>query len=418
MDSRSRIAWLHRRAGFGLSAADLDAAAERGLDAELERMVDPGAHGVPSVVDPWNDADYPLGLTPDRAAIGRAIDAWLTRMVTTVRPVEEWMAWFEHGWLVSGVDKVRQALWMINQIRLFHTRGLGSLADLVTSVATDPAMLVYLDGRQSTGANPNENFSRELMELFTLGIGNYGEPDVQAGAKALTGYQLGRLGAAAIFNPRRHDDAAQTYLGRAGVHDLATVVAAITAHAAHAPFVAAKVGRAVLGRDVGADVLADLTRAYASSGLSLRALLRATLTAGADGKAGPTPVVLAPVPWLVAAQRATGAGLGLQVRLAGLRAAGQLPFLPPNVGGWPGGAAWFASSTVVARSNLAVAVAQNTAASHPVMAASAASDATALAHALALPVDFGAATRAALGQASDARSRLVVALVSPEFVLA
>jgi uncharacterized protein (DUF1800 family) len=328
------------------------------------------------------------------------------------------MAWFWHGHFVSAFAKVRLPLAMVTQIRLFQSEGLGSFAGLLRAVTTDPAMLIYLDGTTSTGAEPNENYGRELLELFTLGRGNYGEADVHAGAVALTGWQVVRARpSTSTFRPRRHDDSPQTYLGTLRVHDVDSVVAAVTAKPACAAFVASKIGRELLGPHVGQEHLADLTTAFTRSDLDVRALVRATLAklaAGVDGG----PVVVAPVPWAVMAQRATGAVLEPRVLASALRSAGQLPLFPPNVGGWPGGPAWLASGTVVGRLALASAIAAATPSTAPAASAAQSTDPAELAHALGLAPGFGAATTAALKRVRDGASRLVLALTSPEFVLA
>ena len=229
-------------------------------------------------------------------------------------------------------------------------------------------MLVYLDGRESTGRAPNENFARELMELFTLGVGHYGEPDVKAAAAALTGWRLTLRAEGATLVPARHDDRPQRYLGVDGVHDVPTVVAALAAQPALPTFIAGMVATELLGV-ADEETVGKLAATFTASGLRIDALVRATLEAGLAGASG--KVVLGPVPWLVMAQRFTGASLGPGPRLLGLRAAGQLPMLPPNVAGWPGGPAWFASATVVGRANLAAAVAAATADGQPALEAAA-----------------------------------------------
>jgi uncharacterized protein (DUF1800 family) len=304
---------------------------------------------------------------------------------------------------------------MVEQIRLFRRSGLGPFPDLVTAVAVDPAMLVYLDGRESTGRAPNENFARELMELFTLGVGHYVEADVQAGAAALTGWRLGLRAPGATLVRARHDDAPQRYLGVDGVHDVATVVAALAAQPALPPFIAGAVATELLGTN-DESVVAPLAAGFSSGGLRIDALVRSTLEAGLAGAS--RPVVMAPVPWLVMAQRVTGATLQPGARLLGLRSAGQLPMLPPNVAGWPGGPAWFASASVVGRANLAAAVAAATEDGQPALEV-AASGPSALADVLALAdPGFGPATATVLDGARAPRQRLALALISPEVVLA
>jgi len=318
VDDRRAVAWIHRRAGFGLHPDELDVAAARGPAAELDRLF--GQVGQPPAAD-WDDAQLPLDPKDPKARI-YAIHQWLDLMVGTQQPLVDRMAWLWHGHFVSAADKVRVARFMVDQIRLFRRAGLGGFPDLVAAVAVDPAMLLYLDGRASSGRAPNENFARELMELFTLGVGHYGEPDVTAAAAALTGWRLTLRAPGAVLVPARHDDRPQHYLGVDGVHDVPTVVAALTAQPALPSSIAGMVAAELLGVADAATV-GRLAAALTASGLRLDTLVRATLGAGLAGTTG--KVVMGPVPWLVMAQRITGAALGPGPRLLGLRAAGQLP---------------------------------------------------------------------------------------------
>lgn len=421
MEERALIARLHRRAGFGLTGAELDAAVAAGLTAEVARLVRPDGAGAAAAADPFTGLELGFEKGQARSRLVGAADAWLTRMVTTPRPGIERLAWFWHGHLVSAAPKVKSPALLAEQVRLLWRLGGGSFPALVTAITTDPAMLAYLDGSGSSGAEPNENYGRELMELFTLGrTAGYTEADVQVAARALTGYVVrGRLEEhpKVAFVARDHDDAPRTLVGLGGVHDVDTVVAAVTGHPACAPYVAGRLARTVLGPDVGGDVIARLADRFRTSGLDVTALFEATVQELAAGTGG-GPVVLAPVPWLVMAEKACGVRLTARARMAGLRAAGQVPFLAPNVAGWPSGEAWFSSAAVVARFGLASAVADSAAADHAALAAAGAADSAALAAALGLGVPFGADTVRDLAAVREPRARLVVALTAPDFVLA
>ena len=314
---RTAIALVQRRAGWGLAPGELDAQVADGVSATIDKLVDPDSHGVPPSPDPWAGID----LTPqrpgpnatqaekqqarqvERQQTEAAIGAWLDHLSTTPRPLEEWMAWFWHGHFVSGLDKVKVPLLMVQQLRTYRSLAFAPFPELVRAATTDPAMLLYLDGGTSTGSQPNENYGRELLELFTLGIGNYSEDDVKAGAKALTGWTIDRRTGGSAFVAARHDDNPQHYLGVDGVHDVDTVVAAVTANAACAPYVAGKLARTVLGPNVDDGLVHDLAATFAASGLDTRVLIRAVLDAAVAGHA--SPAFVQPVPWLVAAQRAT-----------------------------------------------------------------------------------------------------------------
>jgi uncharacterized protein (DUF1800 family) len=429
--NRETIAWLLRRAGWGPAPGELDDRIADGVAATIDRLVDPDGHGVPKAPDPWANVDFTLpavGRNGSQAARARvrakaraqteeAIGAWLDHLVATTNPLVEWMAWFWHGHFVSGIDKVHYPAQMVQQLRTYRSLALAPFPQLVRAATVDPAMLVYLDGATSTGTNPNENYGRELLELFTLGIGNYTENDVQAGARALTGWTAPRHSGKSQFERLRHDDTPQTYLGVQGVHDVDSVVAAVTNHPQCAPFIAGKLARAILGTTVDQSLVNQLAMEFRSSALDTRVLVRSILRAGANGEG--VESVNEPVPWLVSAQRATGAALSDARRLQSLRAAGQLPFHPPNVAGWPMGTTWFGASTVVARYDLASALVQSTADNNGAFAAARAFDLDALADALGRPNGFSAPTRAALSQVKgDGRGVLALALASPDLAVA
>jgi uncharacterized protein (DUF1800 family) len=415
MDERRRVARLHRRFGFGLTGGELTAAIGRGAEVEADRLLNPQKHGLATSDDPflWLDLAYVAG--GNRKTALRAADAWLGRMVTSSRPAHERMAWFWHGLLVSSVSKVKSAEAMAEQIRLFWTLGLGRLPALLKAVAIDPAMLAYLDGKDSTKGSPNENFGRELLELFALGVGNYTEADVQAGARALTGWTVRMRQNTATYVPRLHDDSPQSFLGARAVHDVDSVIAAVTSHAACGPYLTRRLAASALGSRVADATVESAAAAFVASGLDIAVLLRSLADAHLAGVDG-GPIVLGPVPWLVMAQRATGARLQPEQRINGLRAAGQIPLVPPNVAGWPGGSAWSTSATLVGRLNLALVVAKATPPDAAALVAATRGDYPSLSLALGLPGELNPSTIAGLSSVTDGFSRLALALVSPEFV--
>ena len=409
MTEHDDIRWLHRRAGFGLPSDQLRGAEARGVEAELQQLV---AAEPAALVDPWDDARLPIEPN-NRDAARHAIQAWVEAMLSTPTPLLDRVAWMWHGHFVSALDKVRVARLMVEQVRLFRRGGLGPFRDLLRSVSIDPAMLLYLDLRTSTGEQPNENYARELLELFTLGEGNYTEADVQAAAAALTGWTLARQGGVQ-FRPSLHDDTPQQFLGVEDVHDLDTVVDAVMADSSMPKWIASTVGAEFLGAVGSHDLIDGLAEEFTASGFDCGALVEATLRRGLAGETA--PLVLAPVPWFVIASRVTGAVPDGRAALL-LRAAGQLPMLPPNVAGWPGGAAWFSASSLVARTNLAAALA-SAVPEGEVLEAARSSDHDALADVLGLPSSgFSKESAAALRSSTPGPDRLAVALVTPEFVI-
>jgi uncharacterized protein (DUF1800 family) len=416
MDDRQAVAWLHRRAGFGLHPDALTGAVERGPDAELSRLLDPDGAGIAPTGDPWEG----LALDPQNDGRREAVIGWLQHLLTSERPLADRRTWILHGWLVSSMAKVNVPELMVEQIRMFMTQGGGSFPDLLRSLTVNRAMLVYLDGRTSTGTAPNENYGRELLELFALGLGQYVEDDVQAAARALTGWVVGRNLSEARFVPSRHDDTPVTLLGVSGVHDVDTVVDAVVSHPAHPGFVARRIVAELVGDPDDprlAGVVDQLATIYVEHDMTLDPVIAAALRLGLDGIS--TPLVAAPIPWLVGAARATGtAGNGFLRSAQGrVRELGQLPLLPPSVAGWPTGDEWFTASSLIARTNMAAAMSESAAAGEPVRAAADDGDLDLLAQRLGLTEPFLPSTAAALRNEPDPVNRLTLALVSPEYLL-
>lgn len=414
MDDRQAVGWLHRRAGFGLHPDDLAIASERGPEAELERFFTPA--DVAGTSDPWDG----LELDPENQGRRDAVVGWIQHLLATERPYVDRRTWMLHGWLVSSLGKVPRPEIMVEQIRMFMETGGGNYPDLLRALTVDRAMLVYLDGRTSTGDAPNENYGRELLELFALGVGHYSEDDVKAAASALTGWVVGPNLPQARFVPSRHDDTPVTLLGVEGVHDVDTVIDAVASHPSHPGFVARRVVAEYLGdpdSDALTEVVDQLAGNYIDNGMELDAVIGDALRLGLAGTS--TPLVAAPVPWLVGAARATGADPARFVRAAqgGIREMGQLPLLPPSVAGWPRGDEWFTASSLIARTNVAAALAAATPAGEPVRVAIEDSDFDLAAQHLGLTEPFLPSTTSTLSDESDPVNRLTLALVSPENLL-
>ncbi len=211
MDQQQGVGWLHRRAGLGLHPDDLAAAVARGANNELVTL----STAPTDPVDPWAG----LALDPQDGGRAEAVLAWMGALRSSTQPFHDRRTLLLHGWLVSALDKVTAPELMVEQIRLFMAIGGDSFPDLLRGITTNRAMLVYLDGQTSTAEAPNENYGRELLELFALGVGYYTEDDVQSAARALTGWVVRRQFDEARFVPRRHDDTPQTLLAAYRVAD-------------------------------------------------------------------------------------------------------------------------------------------------------------------------------------------------------
>ena len=410
------LTWLARRVAFGRPVDRLVELVGSEPAHAIGVLTRPDDHAVARGPDPWEDLD--LGGLDDRAvrtAGPVVVDRWLDHMAATPRPLEEWMTWFWYDHFGVAYRVVRDLLPLVRHFRLLRRHALGNFRELVRDVTVDAAMLDFLDGGVSTGSAPNENYARELLELYTIGIGNYGEDDVAAAARALTGWVVRRPREWEVtFIAFRHDDRPNRLLGVDGVHDLDTVVDAVTSHPACAPFVAGKLARTVLGDEVSEEAIGRYAAVFTDSGLELAPLLASILS---DGVAGSwSPLVDEPVRWLMTVEQAVGARLAAADRLRYLQVAGQVPGNCPSVNGYPGELVWLGASATIGRFNAAHQLAQVAADGSPALGAAVVGDLDALATALLRPVGFEPATRAALAPLAG-RDLLAAALACPEMIV-
>ncbi len=437
---RGDVALLWRRAGFGATPAQLDRWATAGYAAAVEELCDLGAAdpAAEAVAPPVFDTEAIVaGLRSgrdDEPARRRARRAarqqtealtlwWLQRMTAAQHPLREKLAWFWHGHFATSVQKVRLAELMYLQNETFRRLGSGDFQALAEAVVVDPAMLVWLDGTKSTGDAPNENLARELLELFLLGHGHhghqpYGEDDVKAAARALTGWRLVPPGTAARLEPRRHDGDPKTFLGeteRWGAEDIVTVA---VANDASAPFVASRLCSR-LARPVAIDdpLVADLASPFARDRDTAAMCRRLFDHWSFRSAATRTGLVKQPVEWLVGAHRSLGLVPEDPTLLGALGQLGQVPFLPPSVGGWPEGRAWLTTGAAQVRLQLARSLAARADLDALTAVAPAARPRAA---ARLLGVDgWGASSTAALTKAAtDPALMMTLALVAPEHLLA
>jgi uncharacterized protein (DUF1800 family) len=281
------------------------------------------------------------------------INWWIARMADPTVGLHEKMVWFWHSHLTSSISKVSRWEWMWAQHQLLRTHALGNFRDLVQAITIDAAMLVYLDGDPSVVQSPNENYSRELMELFCLGIGNYTEADVKNGAKALAGYDVDWETGAVTFYPENALTTPVTYLGTS-VQTAPDVVNAVVDHSACAPWIATKLYRFFVGQTPSSQRTAELASVFRNANLDIKVLVEAILR---------DPLFLdpstrlnrakQPVEWVTNAFAAAGTNNpGWATSVA--NDLGQLPFDPPSVAGWPAGTRWLAASDAFTRAALAI----------------------------------------------------------------
>jgi len=421
----SDIALLYRRAGFGAGPADIAAGVERGYGATVELLL-AGLGGADAAGDavalpPLTAPPAGRRDPPSRAGQRQQLLAlqqwWLERMIVTSTPLREKLTFLWHGHFATAFKKVGNAGFMHRQNQLFRSLGGGSFEALAQAVARDPAMLIWLDARSDVAAHPNENFARELMELFTLGIGNYTEDDVRAAARCFTGWGFDPGSGAFVERPRRHDNGVKTVLGQQGTLDGGDVITIITHQPASARWVAARLWSHLAYPVSPADgLVGDLAAGFARD-LDVTGLLRAILLhpefRGPTSRGG---LVKQPVEYVVGAARAFGLHAAAFDLRPTLRTLNQELFNPPNVGGWPQNAYWLDTATSRARLGFGLTLARQADLSWLTSRPPAARP-DALASRLSID-GWGPTSAAALAPLAGNPIQLVaVALSAPEYVL-
>jgi len=362
-----RVVHLHRRAAFAAAWDELQRDLKDGPGPATDRLLKGE-----SVAHTPADFTATAAVLADAAAtvgdVNRLKAAWFYRMVFGPDPLGERLALLWHDHFATGNAKVRNVRTMRRQNDLFRAHARAKFADLLNPVVRDPAVLEYLDAPVNRKGHPNENLARELMELFTLGVGNYTEADVKEAARCLTGWGVDED--KFVENPQRHDGGAKTVLGKSGNWTGTDLVNQLLKHPATANRLASKLAKAFFGEGAcppGAvkELAAGLRERDLDIGWAVGTVLRSRLF---FADANVRTRVTAPAEFVAGAVRALGlfdpapSTLALADWSARM---GQDLFDPPNVGGWPGGRAWVSSRALVARANYAAALVEGPNAGRP-----------------------------------------------------
>ncbi|WP_329100528.1 DUF1800 family protein [Micromonospora sp. NBC_01699] len=472
------IAHLLRRATFGPTAEEVEAAVRVGFDTTLDRLLTPagtdaGAAATPAPrlgPDPHATLGKGAGREQRQQANKQRTEQaqqvtrwWLDRMVAADHQLTEKLIFFWHGHWATSVQKVKSAQLMLGQLDTLRRYGRDGFGPLVAAMVRDPAMILWLDGEKNTRRAPNENLARELMELFTLGIGHYSEDDVKAGAKALTGWTVVRESGTARFEPKRHDTEPKTILGRTDTFDADSYAELLAGLPRAAEFVSDRLWFRFAGATPPSDGVeppaggveppaggveppaggveppaggveppaggveppaGGVAPPAGGATADVTAILRAMFTDPAFVRTR-GQLVKQPVEWAVGAMRQLRirpADLTEQQRKqvqSGLSGMDQVPLRPPSVGGWPAGAAWLTTSSLQARMRLAdlFAGTAGPVAVQRITTAPAAGRLDALARLLVVDA-WTERTRAALTPLAANPERLIAAgLVSPEYTV-
>ncbi len=276
---------------------------------------------------------------------------WIERMVESPRPLEEKMTLFWHGHFTSGFREVRRAVFMYEQNQFLRRRALDNFRELLVGISRDRAMLVYLDGFRNRKKHPNENYARELMELFTLGVGHYTEQDVIQAARAFTGFGFDDHGF--VFRPREHDDGVKRFLGHTGRFDGDDIIDIILKQPACSRFLARKLLTFFVRPDPPKRLVENLAKEIRRQKYELKPVMRTLFLSQAFyAPAARGSLIKSPVELVVGTARQLGVKISnLPEANRAMIAMGQELLQPPNVKGWDGGTKWINTATLFTRYN-------------------------------------------------------------------
>jgi uncharacterized protein (DUF1800 family) len=379
------VAHLMRRAGFGATRDELDGLAEKGYDAVVDDLLDPGpADTMPDDIIRRYHVDQ-----SELRIQGAATANWLYKMISTKAPLEEKTALFWHSLFATGERKVNNMKTMMSQIDMFRRHGQGSFRTLLVELSKNPAMLYWLDNNENHKGAPNENYGRELLELFAMGIGNYTEQDVKECARAFTGWTVeaaeymtlrstkasiwpyGRVAFQFEYRPDDHDDSEKQFLGETGNFNGEDIVDIVVRHPATARFVAWRLFLFFVADEVdeqGEKLIDDLAQSYFDSGYSIKSMLRTLfLSDYFKSDAARFARVKSPVELVAGILRVTQEFQKPKREIWDASVAidymGQELLNPPSVEGWHEGSEWIDSGAMVERVNFGAARLGN--AEHP-----------------------------------------------------
>ena len=363
---RLEIARLFHRTGFGPKPGEFAEALRAGVASTRSKILSPPS--TVSFVTPPVLTDLgqrPEPNSPDVVEFSQQLRYqtqqlflwWLDEMVASPHTLQEKMTWFWHGHWATSIGKVNYALPMLNQNVTMRKYALGNFTEFSKAMFSDGALQVWLDGQENTVKAPNENFSREMMELFTLGVGRYTETDVKELARAFTGYQVPRSTGVITYNARRRDTSSVTVLGKTGVMSPEEVIAHLVAQNNSALFIAERIWYRFVSSQEPLPQDHPMIKAFANR--DTYALMKSLIESSAFSQEQYS-MVKSPVEWFIGLCRAlsiTPSKLPSPTKLYGyLEKLSQIPFSPPNVGGWPVDQAWLSSASAQYRVSFATSL--------------------------------------------------------------
>lgn len=389
ISEQAAIRHLLRRFGLGVSPQDLAAFGSGSYRQAVEKLLEPGPDGYSLTLWDWRNREN------DNLNLRQAQYQWYARLLVTRRPLQERMTIFWHHHFATSGEKVTSAFAMTEHIDTLRANALGPFPKLLHAVSKDPAMLFWLDNHLNTKAKPNENFAREVMELFTLGIGHYTEEDVQEAARAFTGWSLAaprdngsfaivrganipnRRDLQFLFDRKNHDEGTKSVIGQSGQFNGDDILDLLCRNPQTTRFLVKKIWEWFVYPEPERALVEQLSTSFRKSGLSVSVLLREImLSPEFRSEKAMRAVVKSPVDLCVGTLRALGAGemflkefnreddyrkspkatnpMGFSITAS--KAMGMELMFPPDVAGWKDGPAWISTATVIERLKWARAI--------------------------------------------------------------
>jgi len=370
---REKGAHLLRRFGLGASEAELNFYLQGGLKGAIDKLVN-----YESIDEGFNLDIASLENGKNKVQMPLVVGWWISRILQTQHPLQEKMTLFWHDHFATSADKVKAPMSMYLQNEILRRNAVGNFGTMLTEVSKDPAMIVWLDNEYNVKGKANENFAREVMELFTLGIGHYSEKDIQESARAYTGWSLQRprgvtkdeadprkLAPEFVFRERLHDDGEKVFFGKKGEFTGDDILGMLCKMPRTAEYITQKMWEYFAYTDPEPTLIARISQEFHQSNLDIKTLLRAIMTSPEfySDKAYRS-IYKSPVDFAITTARQLGLG-GLMKQTpdqvgprklgpvalinTSLKGMGMQLLYPPDVAGWDQGPAWITTATMVER---------------------------------------------------------------------
>jgi uncharacterized protein (DUF1800 family) len=358
MSTLVQIPHLLRRAGFGGGPQEQAKYLAMGYDQSVQYLLNYNQidNSALDAVTPNIRTSYSGAVPAGQNEMNNLATWWLNRMVQTPRPLEEKMTLFWHNHFATAYFKVQNGYSMYQQNKFLRANALGNFDDLLTGITSDGAMLIWLDGVQNRKNNPNENFAREIMEVFSTGRGPYTQSDVANGAKAFTGFSINLTGQG-VFTPANHDGSVKTFLGQSGSFGPQDIIDILVARPETAASLSNELFQFFGYPNPSPDMIQRLSTVYFDSGYSIKSMVQAILTSPEFiSNHAYLANVKSPIEYIVTALRSLNATATNGTLVSSMTNQAQFLFDPPSVFGWASGIQWINTGSIMERLNFPINV--------------------------------------------------------------